>query len=144
MKPFSHLVKTAACLGGLTLGVLGATAPQLVAKEGLKNEQEVFDRVLIGAVVSETYTHCDRINPRKFKAMLFVLGTVRVAQGLGYSMKDIDTYRFDPVQQDRLRVATLAYFKVHGVNTEDPESYCIFGEAEIANDSQIGNFLKRK
>jgi len=130
--------------GALSLALLGVTAPHLAAKEGLNDEQEVFDRVLIGAIVSETYKNCKRLAPRKIKATFYVLGTVRFAHSLGYSMEDIDNYRYDPVQQERLRVAVLAYFAEHKVDPEDPETYCIFGETEIANDSQIGTFLKRK
>jgi len=49
-----------------------------------------------------------------------------MARGLGYSMDDIETFRNDKVQQDRLRTATLAYFAEHDVDTENPETYCTF------------------
>ncbi len=113
-------------------------------KPGLENEADIFDRLLLGAVVSEVYTNCDRIEPRKLKATVFVLGTLKMAKDKGYTMDEIDAFRFDPVQQERLRQATYAFFDENGVDRDDPESYCRFGFAEMKKNSRIGRFLKRK
>lgn len=144
MTELNRTTRALAFAGTILIAAWAASAPQGVAKTGLGDEPGVFDRLLTGAVVSETYKHCDRIDPRKIKATLFVLGTVQMARGLGYSMDDIEKFRNDKVQQDRLRTATLTFFAEHDVDTEIPETYCTFGEAEIANNSRIGKFLKRR
>ncbi len=144
MTELYRRTRVLAFAGTVLIAAWVASAPQVAAKTGLGDEEGIFDRLLTGAVVSETYKNCDRIDPRKIKATFFVLGTVQMARGLGYSMDDIETFRNDKVQQDRLRTATLAYFAEHDVDTENPETYCTFGEAEIANDSHIGEFLKRR
>jgi uncharacterized protein DUF5333 len=125
----------------LTLVAL-LTTPAL-AKPPLKEVDEVFSRVLTGAIVSQIYEKCDRIEPRTLKATFFVLGTVRYAKGLGYTTQEIDDYRFDPEQQERLRKATYAFLDANGVNRDDPESYCTLGFAEIDKKSRIGGFLRR-
>ncbi len=118
------------------------SASPVLAKEGLAREKDIFDRLVLGAVVSEIYTKCDRIAPRKLRAFFFVMGTLNMARNRGYSKQDIDRFRSDPAQQKRLRREAEAVLKKHGVKFDDPESYCTAGFAEIEKKSDIGYYLQ--
>ena len=122
--------------------VTTVSAVPVLAKEGLAKEKDIFDRLVLGAVVSEIYTKCDRIAPRKLRAFFFVMGTLNMARHRGYSKQDIDRFRSDPAQQKRLRREAEATLKKHGVKFDDPESYCTAGFAEIEKKSDIGYYLQ--
>ena len=131
-----------ALLTAVLVVVTTVSAVPVLAKEGLANERDIFDRLVLGAVVSEIYTKCDRIAPRKLRAFFFVMGTLNMARNRGYSKQDIDRFRSDPAQQKRLRRQAEAVLKKHGVKFDDPESYCTAGFAEIEKKSDIGYYLQ--
>jgi len=131
-----------ALLTAVLVVVATVSAVPVLAKEGLAKEKDIFDRLVLGAVVAEIYTKCDRIEPRKLRAFFFVMGTLNMARNRGYSKQDIDRFRSDPAQQKRLRREAEAVLKKHGVKFDDPESYCTAGFAEIEKKSDIGYYLQ--
>jgi hypothetical protein len=124
------------------LALILALAPR--ADAALKDEPEVFNRLLQTAIAHEIRDKCPTIDAREWAATMYVLGIVRVAQSLGYSMDEINAYKADEGEQDRLRAATHAYLDANGVNRDDPASYCPLGLAEIDKRSQIGKLLKSR
>lgn len=114
------------------------------AMPDLRNNDEVFSRLLTTAIAHEVREKCVTIEARKIAATFYVIGIVNYAKKLGYSMDQIDEFRFDPVQQDRLRSATYAHLDEKGVDRDDPASYCPYGVAEIQSKSQIGKLLKSR
>ena len=133
-------------LSRLTLAALLLTSASAnaVASAELKDDAEVFRRLLVAAVGNEIKDNCTTIEVRTIAATFFVLGIVTYAKGQGFSMDEIEKFRRDPVEHERLRVATYAYLDGHGVNREDPASYCPLGQAEIAEGSDIGKLIKNK
>ncbi len=120
-----------------------ATDSTLV-KPGIKDNAEIFSRLLNVAIGSEIRDNCDTISARKFAATFYVLGVMNYARKQGFSMDDMDAYRNTKSEQERLRVATYAYLDKNGVNRDDPASYCPLGRTEIKNKSQIGKLLKSR
>ncbi len=136
MKELTHIAGAAA----LVFSLSAVTS----VGQGLNDDKEVERRLLVAAVGNEIKDNCPTIEVRTIAATFFVLGIVTYAKGEGYSLDEIDAYRHDPVQQEKLRVATYAYLDSHGVNREDPQSYCPLGQAEIKQGSEIGKLIKNK
>jgi hypothetical protein len=127
----------------LTLAALIlAVAPR--ADAAIRDEAEVFDRLLTTAIAHEIRDKCPTIEAREWAATMYILGIVRYAKGLGYTMDEINAYKADEAEQDRLRVATYAYLDANGVDRADPQSFCPLGMAEIEKRSQIGKLLKSR
>jgi hypothetical protein len=124
-------------LGAIALSVTsGANAAEL------KDNAEVFARLLNTAVANEIRENCDTIEAREVKAGLYVLGIVSYAKKQGFSMDEIKAYKADPDEQARLRREGYAYLDEHGVNRSEGTGFCALGEAEIAAKSAIGKLLK--
>ncbi len=136
MKSLSRLAAPAVFVAALTVTAAAAT--------GIRDDKEVFSRLLTAAIGNEIKDNCPVIDVRKMAATFYVLGILTYAMNQGYSRAEIDEFRADPVQQEKLRKATYAYLDAHSVNRQDPASYCPLGEAEISADSDIGKLLKAK
>jgi len=135
--------------GALRPAILGAAlvatlASAAMAKPDLRDSDEVFSRIMTTAIANEIRDKCETIKARKIAATFYVLGVVKYAKDLGFTSEEIDDYRFDPIQQERLRVAVHAFLDENGVDREDPASYCPLGKREINAKSQIGKLLKSK
>lgn len=124
------------------LALILALAPR--ADAALKDEPEVFNRLLQTAIAHEIRDKCTTIDAREWAATMYVLGIVTYAKSLGYTMDQINAYKSDEGEQERLRAATHAYLDANGVNRNDPASYCPLGLAEIDKRSQIGKLLKSR
>lgn len=130
----------------LTIAALTAAAiaaPALAAPQ-IKDNPEIFHRLLTSAIAHEIFDKCERIEVRKLAATFYVLGIVSYAKKQGFTSDQIDAYRKTESEQERLRAATYAYLDEHGVDRADPQSYCPLGQAEIEQDSQIGKLLKAR
>jgi len=114
------------------------TSPQI------KDSKEVFHRLLTMAVGNEIKDNCPTIKMRSVAATFYFLGLIQYTYSLGFSRAQMDAYRNDPEQQDRLRKAAYSYLDKHGVNRKDPASYCPLGMAEITRNTEIGKLLKSR
>lgn len=136
-NPLKNVAKTFG-LGALML----ATVANGVQAAELKDNAEVFARLLNTAIANEIREKCNTIAAREIRAGIYVLGIVSYAKKQGFSMDEIEAYRRDPVEQERLRAAGYAYLDSHGVNRDENTGYCELGRAEMSAKSQIGRLLK--
>jgi hypothetical protein len=128
-------------VGAAALGLLFGSA---LSAAGLKDEPEVFARLLTTAIASEIRDNCDTIKARNWRATSYVLGIVSYARKQGFSMAEIEAYKNDPSEQARLRREGYAYLDTHGVDRAKATGYCALGTTEIANQSQIGRLIKSR
>lgn len=130
----------------LTIATLLASSlsASAIAKPQIKDNAEIFHRLLTAAIGHEIRDKCPTIEARRIAATLYVLGIVSYASSQGFSRAEIDAYRKTKSEQDRLRAATYAYLEENGVDRDRPESYCTLGQAEMTKNSQIGKLLKYK
>jgi hypothetical protein len=127
----------------ITVGLAALAAMAVSANAALiKDDAEVFARLLTTAVANEIRDNCDTIEARKIKATLYVLGIVSYAKKQGFSMAEIEAYKDNPDEQARLRREGYAYLDGHGVDREAGTGYCELGVAEMAAKSPIGKILK--
>jgi len=125
----------------LAITVLSGTA---IANGQIKDDAEIFHRLLTAAVGNEIRDNCPTIEVRTIAATFYVIGIVNYASAQGFSRAEMDAFREDPKEQDRLRKAAHAYLDSHGVNRKDAASYCPLGKAEIEQKSEIGRLLKSR
>lgn len=110
----------------------------------IKDDKEVFSRLLITAIANEIRENCETIAAREIKATFYVLGIVSYAKRQGFSMDEIDTFRNDETQQNRLRAATYKYLDANGVDRSKKTGYCALGTVEMNNRTASGKLLKSR
>jgi len=110
----------------------------------IKDNKEIFRRLLTAAIGHEIQEKCPTIEVRTLAATFYVLGIVNYAMQQGFSRAEMDIYRNDPKEQDRLRAATYVYLDKHGVNRAIPASHCLLGMTEIAQNTETGKLLKSR
>ncbi len=128
-------------LGAAALAILTLPA---VARPEIKDNAEIFHRLLTTAIANEIRENCPTIEARSWRATFYVLGILRYARSQGFSMNQINAYKKDPSEQARLRREGYAYLDKNGVNRKKPTSYCPLGQREIKNKSEIGKLLKSR
>lgn len=128
-------------LAGLMVLAL-SYASSAVAKPEIKDNPEIFQRLMTTAIAHEIRDKCPTIEARKMAATFYVLGILNYARQQGFSQAEIEAYRNIESEQDRLRAATYAYLDKNGVDRSKPESHCSLGEREIASGSQVGKLIK--
>lgn len=129
---------------GLAALVLAVSVVSAVAKPQIKDNAEIFHRLLTTAIANEIRDNCPTIEARKWRAMFYVLGILNYARSQGFTMAEINAYKKNPVEQARLRKEGYAYLNAHGVNRSKPDTYCPLGRTEIKNKSQIGMLLRSR
>ena len=130
-------------LKNLTVALCATTVVSSGAQAALiKDDAEIFSRLLTTAVANEIREKCSSIEAREWWATMYVLGVVSFAKKQGFSMKEIEAYRDDRGEQARLRREGYAYLDARGVDREAGTGYCELGQAEIAAKSQIGRLIK--
>lgn len=122
--------------------IAGSIATPLAAKPEIKDNPEIFSRLVTTAVANEIREKCSTIEARKWNATMYVLGILRYAKSQGFTQAEIEAYRDIRTEQDRLRAATYAYLDENGVDRSKPETHCPLGEKEIASGSQVGKLIK--
>ena len=113
-------------------------------KPMLKDNEEVFQRLLFVAVANEIRERCDRIEARILTATFYVIGIQHYARSQGFTDEEIHEVRFNKDNQERLRAAGYAYLDENGVDRDAGTGYCALGDAEMKKKSQIGKLLKRR
>ena len=134
---FVMILTVLSCLG------FGAAAAA-DARPGLSSEDDINAGLLAVGIADEIRKNCDSIQGRVFKALIYMKGLERMARARGYSGAEIDAYVDSDEEEARLRRKGEAYLAAKGVDPSRPDTFCALGQAEIANGSSIGIFLKAK
>ena len=133
----SNRVAIAVALAGLTLA-----APALSGPVPMAQNVHINDELRAGFAGDILRKSCPTISAR----MLVVMGRLwdlkSYAEEQGYTAEDYNAFRSDPVQKKRLKDEAAAYLAAAGAKSGDVESYCAVGEAEITNDTPLGQLLR--
>jgi hypothetical protein len=135
---------------GLGVGLTLANATPAYASEGaasmdaLAGEKEINDALVIMAAAEKIQRECSSIGGRLFRARAYGQRVVDMAVGKGYSEDAIRAFIDDDTEKARVRAERNAYFEARGASNHDPQSLCVLGRNEIAQQSPIGYFLREK
>lgn len=119
-------------------------ASPAAAKSSMRDVPEIENMIFIAALAHEVSRYCHSIKARKLKALGMALRLRSRANDLGYSDSEIRAYVESDVEKARMRAKGEKYLLAHGVKYNDPETFCVFGHAEIANSSAVGALLRAR
>lgn len=122
--------------------VLPASAAQ--AKPHLRDVAEIENTLFVVAVANEVDKQCDSIRGRRLKGFNMLLNLRTRANRLGYSDAEIRAYVESDAEKDRMRAKGYKFLQANGVDANSPETFCVFGRAEIEKSSAIGALLRAR
>jgi hypothetical protein len=122
----------------------GLLATAAMARPALRDVPQIDNGLLYIGLADQIRKNCPAISARFFKALMAVRALEAQARDMGYSTEEIRAFMDSDVEKARMRARGEAYLKAHGVTSEDPQSYCALGRAEIEKSSQIGTLLRAK
>jgi len=108
----------------------------------LSEDDYINSQLFAGAVSTAVGEFCPTMTLRKVKAGLAALSLFNHARGLGYSRTEIENYVNDPANKKILADQLRAHLEARGVAEDDPESFCVVGREEIANNTVAGSLLR--
>ena len=123
---------------------LSLIAAPVAAKPPLRDVPAIDDALLDLGIADRIRKECPSISARMLKAMSYVHNLEKQAKSMGYSSTEIEAYTDSDAEKARMRAKGAAFFKAKGVDTSDPQSYCVLGNAEIQKGSRIGSLLRAK
>ena len=115
-----------------------------VAKPSLRDVPQIENIIFAAAIAHEVSEYCHSINPRRMKALGMAWKLRSQANDLGYSDSEIRAYVESDSEKARVRAKGERYLKANGVDYGTPETFCVFGHAEIKKSSAIGALLRAK
>ncbi|NIZ59461.1 hypothetical protein DL239_00565 [Sedimentitalea sp. CY04] len=114
------------------------------AKPSLRDVPQIENIILAAAIAHEVSEYCQSIKPRRMKALGMAWQLRSQANDLGYSDSEIRAYVESDSEKARVRAKGERYLKANGVDYGTPETFCVFGHAEIKKSSAIGALLRAK
>ena len=133
----SKLVKIAA-VTLLAIPAMGQAKPSLWSYPRV--DQGLFDM----GVAFGIKENCDSIAERKFYGTTFAISLANYAQDQGYTYDEVKTFVESKEEKEKLRVRVTKYLTDQGLDPEEPNALCSYGEQQIAEGTQVGKFLRKK
>ena len=128
----------------IALVALSLITSPAAAKPPLRDVAEIDDALLDLGIADRIRKECPDISARLFRAISYVRKVEKNAKSKGYSDAEIEAYTDSDAEKARMRARGAAFFEAKGVDTSDPQSYCVLGRAEIQKGSRIGSLLRAK
>jgi len=117
---------------------------QAAAKPSLRDVPQVENIIFVAAIAHEVSEYCHSIKARRMKALGMAWELRSQANDLGYSDAEIRAHVESDSEKARMRAKGERYLKANGVDYGTPETFCVFGLAEIDKSSAIGALLRAK
>ncbi|MEM6578997.1 MAG: DUF5333 domain-containing protein [Pseudomonadota bacterium] len=128
----------------VTALVLCLSLPAQAAQNGLRQEADINNALLVISVADKIRRSCDSIGANLFKARSLVNNVKDLAVERGYSEDEIRSYIYDKANRAEMRGMRNEYFASKGASNLDAESLCVLGRSEIASNTQIGRLLRQR
>lgn len=122
--------------------ILIVPATATLARPSLRDVPEIENIIFAAALAHEVSEKCPSIKARKMKALGMAWQLRSRANGLGYSDGEIRAYVESDSEKARMRSKGEKFLKANGVDYGNPQSFCTYGNAEIAKSSAVGVLLK--
>ena len=131
------ILKTLAFTSAVTLAATAASAQQ-----SLRNVSYVTEGLIAVGIAFELSEVCPDIDARTLRGLSYLNQLRSHAKGLGFTNDQIDEFRKDDVEKDRLEAIARQRLVNMGATPGDVASHCAVGRAEIAKESTIGYLLR--
>ena len=126
----------------MTAAVLATALTGAARADGLSDEAEIRDALLVVGMAYEISRKCDSIDARTVTGIRTLLNLKSRARELGYSNAEIDAYVDDKAEKKRLEGIARGQLAQLGVVADDPETYCTVGRDQIAKGTGVGRLLR--
>ncbi|MEO9865690.1 MAG: DUF5333 domain-containing protein [Yoonia sp.] len=128
-----------ATAGVLSLGLMTNAA---TAQQSLRDVGYVTEGLIAVGIAYEISEVCDGISARTLRGLGYLNQLQNHAKGLGFTSAQIDAFRKDKGEQDRLEAIARQRLAAMGATPGNAASHCTVGRAEIAKESTIGYLLR--
>ena len=118
------------------------TLPHVAVADSLYEHEGVNNGLVVAGIVEEIHNICPSLKVRTVRGALFLRSLHRLARDAGFSDEEIEAYIDDREQEAVLRDIANDWLNERGAVAGDPETYCAVGREEMANDTEVGSFLK--
>lgn len=119
-------------------------AGQAEAKPPLRDVAAIDDALYQVALANLVRKRCETIDGRVFKGIALLRDLNRQARDMGYSQSEIDAYTESDAEKDRMKARAAAMFAERGIDPDNPDDLCRYGQEEIAANSPVGALLKAR
>jgi hypothetical protein len=126
----------------VTLMSLGLMTNAASAQQSLRDVGYVTEGLIAVGIAYEISEVCSSISARTLRGLGYLNQLSNHAKGLGFTSAQIDAFRKDRVEKDRLESIARSRLASMGARPGDAASHCAVGRAEIAKESTIGYLLR--
>ncbi|MEM7241851.1 MAG: DUF5333 domain-containing protein [Pseudomonadota bacterium] len=129
-----------AVIGLLTIALTSAPA---IAKPSLWSYERIDTGLFDIGVAWGVKENCTTLTENRLNGMVFSLGLYNFAKAQGYTHDEVKSFLDSDAEKDKLRQRVTAYFKKQGLNPDERNALCTFGNNEITAKTQVGKLLRK-
>ncbi|MBB5722162.1 hypothetical protein FHS72_001786 [Loktanella ponticola] len=129
-----------AIAGALSLGMMANAAS--AQQQSLRDVGYVTEGLIAVGIAYEISEVCNSISARTLRGLGYLNQLSNHAKDLGFSSGQIDAYRKDKAEKERLESVARQRLVTMGATPGNAASHCAVGRAEIAKESTIGYLLR--
>jgi hypothetical protein len=126
----------------VTLMSLGMMTNVASAQQSLRDVGYVTEGLIAVGIAYEISEVCGSISARTLRGLGYLNQLSNHAKGLGFTTAQIDAFRKDRAEKNRLESIARDRLASMGARRGDAASHCAVGRAEIAKESAIGYLLR--
>lgn len=128
-------------IAAVTVLSFGMTAQTVTAQQSLRDVGYVTEGLIAVGIALEISEVCPDIGARKIRGLGYLNQLRNHARGLGFTDAQIEDFRKDKTEKDRLKVIGRERLVNMGAPRGDVAAHCAVGRAEIAKETTIGYLL---
>lgn len=128
----------------LVLGTLIATGAGASAREPLRENSYVTERLVAARVADRIRKTCPEIGARLIHAFSEAHALKAWAEKQGYTAEEIDRFLKDKAEKRTIYARAEAYLAAKGATPGNVQGFCDLGRKEIAAHSIVGSLIYEK
>jgi hypothetical protein len=121
---------------------LGMTTGAVSAQQSLRDVGYVTEGLIAVGIAYEISEVCGSISARTLRGLSYLNQLRNHAKGLGFTNAQIDDFRKDRTEQNRLEAIARQRLSSMGAEPGNTAAHCAVGRAEITKESTIGYLLR--
>ncbi|MEM0976905.1 MAG: DUF5333 domain-containing protein [Pseudomonadota bacterium] len=128
----------------LTMAIILAASSAVQAKPSLWSYPRVDQGLFDMGVAYGIKENCDSLDERTLYGLSFALSLRSFARNQGYTNDEVMDFWKSKKERKALRVRVTKYLNDQGLDPDTPNALCAFGKQQMADETQVGKFLRNK
>ena len=128
----------------IAIWLMAATAGAAHARPALMDIPELNAGLFTAAMVREIDKQCGGLGVKKLSGFLFLQNLNSIARDAGYSQAEIDAFLDNEDNKAAMRARGQRHLTEQGYDPAQASELCRFGEDQIAAETQIGRYLRKR